>query len=244
VATVTPALSHEPNGRDSLEPMSGRWVCPRCYESNEADAAQCVRCSLPRGADPAQAPSTAAADGASTATSSGQPWAPVAQQSRRPAWQQLLTRFGWVGVVLVIAVVGVVLNARRDDNGHISTGGNLQIQDLRIGDCFNLKDEGADSVSDVDAKPCADAHHYELYHVASMSAGSYPANDQLSGFAEHECVAAFATYIGTTYEESALEVLYFTPTSDAWDSGDRSVQCAAYDPSDQALTGSLHRAAR
>jgi hypothetical protein len=153
-------------------------------------------------------------------------------------------RFGWVGVVVAIAVVGLWLNARRDDSGQISTGGTLQIQDLRIGDCFNLKDETADSVSDVDAKPCAEAHRYELYHVASMSGGSYPAGAQLSGFAEQECGAAFATYVGTTYDQSSLEVLYFTPTNDAWDDGDRSVQCAAYDPVNPSLTGSLQAAAR
>jgi hypothetical protein len=39
-------------------------------------------------------------------------------------------------------------------------------------------------------------------------------------------------------------VVYFTPTSDAWDSGDRSVQCAAYDPSNAAVVGSLQGAAR
>ena len=220
--------------------MSGRWVCPRCYESNEADGTLCARCGLERGADPSQAASSVEAGAPSTE----QPWAPVAQQSQRPAWQQLLLRFGWVGVVIAIAVGGVLLNAKRDDSGQISGGGNLQVQDLRIGDCFNLKDESSDNVSDVDAKPCGDAHHYELYHEASLSDGDYPADDQLTSYAEQECVGAFLTYVGTTYQNSTLEVLYFTPTNDAWDGGDRSVQCAAYDPQNEALTGSLKGAKR
>lgn len=216
--------------------MSGRWVCPRCYESNEADATHCIRCGLERGASPAAAePATPPAGGQ---------W-PVARQSRpRPKWLSLLTRFGWVGVVIAIAVVGVVLNARRDDSGQIAAGGNLQIQDLRIGDCFNLKDEAADSVSDVDAKPCGESHKYELYHVASMGEGDYPSDDQLSGFAEQECVGAFTDYVGTTYETSALDVVYFTPSRDAWDGGDRSVQCAAYDPNNAAMVGTLQGASR
>jgi hypothetical protein len=231
-----------------LEPMSGRWVCARCYESNEADASACTRCGLARGADP----SAAAADTAFTSempsdAGNATPWSPspVAQQRKpRPAWLALLLRFGWIGVVVVIAVVGAVLNAHRNDAGQISTGGTLQVQDLRIGDCFNLKDEEADSVTDVDAKPCADSHRYELYHVASLEAGDYPSADQLSGFAEQECVGAFADYVGLTYDTSTLEVVYFTPSSDAWDGGDRSVQCAAYDPGNAAVVGSLHGAAR
>lgn len=224
-----------------MEPMSGRWVCPRCYESNEADATSCSRCQLERGADPSQALAAASA----VPTPTGQPWAPVAQQPRpRPAWLALLTRFGWIGALIVIAGVGLFLNARRDDAGQISTGGTLQVQDLRVGDCFNLKDEAADSVEDVAAKPCTESHKYELYHVAAMGEGDYPADDELSGFAEQECVAAFTSYVGLGYDTSVLEVVYFTPTSDAWDSGDRSVQCAAYDPSNAAVVGSLQGAAR
>jgi hypothetical protein len=184
--------------------MSGRWVCPRCYESNEADATSCSRCQLERGADPSQAAAAVSA----VPTPTGQPWAPVAQQPRpRPAWLALLTRFGWIGAVIVIAGVGLFLNARRDDAGQISTGGTLQVQDLRVGDCFNLKDEAADSVEDVDAKPCTESHKYELYHVAAMGEGDYPANDQLSGFAEQECVGAFTSYVGLGYDTSVLEVV-------------------------------------
>ncbi|HEX6655945.1 MAG TPA: septum formation family protein [Candidatus Limnocylindria bacterium] len=225
---------------EHLEPLSGRWVCPRCYESNDADVSLCARCGLERGADPSPAASASEAGGAS----SGQPWAPVAQQSQRPAWQQLLMRFGWVGVVIAIAIGGVLLNAKRDDAGQISGGGNLQVQDLRIGDCFNLKDESDENVSEVDAKPCVETHKYELYHEASLSDGDYPPADQLTSYAEQECVGAFLTYVGTTYENSSLEVLYFTPTSDAWGSGDRSVQCAAYDPARETLSGSLKGAHR
>ena len=221
--------------------MSGRWVCPRCYESNDADVSQCARCGLERGADPSQAAQATEGDASSTQ----QAWAPpVATQRQRPAWQQLLLRFGWVGVAIAIAVGGVILNAKRDDAGQITGGGNLQVQDLRIGDCFNLKDESADNVSDVDAKPCTEAHRYELFQDASLAEGAYPASDQLKSYAEQECLGAFLSYIGTTYQNSVLEVVYFTPTSDAWGNGDRSVQCAAYDPAQATLTGSLKGARR
>jgi hypothetical protein len=220
-----------------MEPMSGRWVCRRCYESNDADATACARCGLERGAEPTDGD---AAEG----TSPPAQWAPVAKQDSRPPWLKLLLRFGWVGVVIVIAVVGILLNARRDDSGQISSGGNLQIQDLRVGDCFNIKDETADSVSDVEAHPCTQAHKYEMYHVADMAAGDYPTDQQMENFAGQECLPAFASYVGTTYDESALNFFYFAPGQDAWDDGDRSVQCAAFDPENAELTSSLKNAAR
>ena len=43
------------------------------------------------------------------------------------------------------------LSARRDDDGSISAGGTLAIEDLRVGDCFNSRDE-ADEISEVDAR--------------------------------------------------------------------------------------------
>jgi hypothetical protein len=82
------------------------------------------------------------------------------------------------------------------------------------------------------------------YDVANMSEGDYPSDDQLSAFVEQECVGAFATYVGLSYDTSTLDVVYFTPSSDAWKSRDRSVQCAAYDPGDTAVVGTLHGAAR
>jgi hypothetical protein len=46
------------------------------------------------------------------------------------------------------------------------------------------------------------------------------------------------------YEASLLEAIYFTPTTDGWDDGDHSVQCAVYDPNDPQLTSTLKSSAR
>lgn len=221
------------------EPMSGRWVCRRCYESNDADVTACGRCGLERGADPTQA-----TDAAGT-RDEPQPWAaatPAAPQGS--PWLALLGRFGWIAVVVIIAAVGIFLNARRDDSGQISNAGNLGVADLRIGDCFTLKDESADTVEEVDAKPCGEAHAYELFHAADMSGGTYPSDADFTAFIDQQCVPQFGTYVGLSYVESQLELGSFTPTTGAWDDGDHNVQCVLYDPSGELLVGSMRNAAR
>jgi hypothetical protein len=223
-----------------MEPTSGRWVCQRCYESNEVDASSCARCGLERGADPSQA-QAAPVEGADA--NAAPQWTPP-QADRRPAWLSFVLRFAWVGVIIVIAVVGLVLNARRDDNGQIANGGNLDVSELRVGDCFNLKDEAADTVSEVDARPCTEAHTYEMFHVVDMPEGDFPNDDAITGFIVQECVPAFGAFVGVSYHESALDFVPFTPTSESWDHGDRSIQCAALDPNDKRLTSTLRNAAR
>ena len=37
--------------------------------------------------------------------------------------------------------------------------------DLRVGDCFDLKDPAADEIDDVTAGPCTAAHEFEMFFV-------------------------------------------------------------------------------
>jgi hypothetical protein len=224
-----------------MQPMSGRWVCRRCYESNDAGAAACARCGLERGADPGQRDSAlpAAADGAAATP----PWTKPAPKSR-PTWLSLAMRFALVGVIIILAIAGVLFNAKRDDNGQISGGGNLQVEDLRIGDCFTLKDTAASEVSEVDAKPCTEAHQYEMFHKATMPESDYPTEDQFSSFLADECIPAFNSYVGAPYDSSTLDIFSFTPTESLWKDGNRNVQCAVFDPSSKLVSGSLESAGR
>jgi hypothetical protein len=221
-----------------MEPMGGRWVCRRCFASNDPDAATCVQCGLERGADPA----TAEAQDPQQA----QPWAAPAsaQPSPRPMWMQLALRFWWIGLIVVFAIGGWYFSARRDEGGQIANPGNLEVKDLRAGDCFNLKDPDAAEVDEVEAKPCSDTHQYELYHAADMASGDYPSDDAVDAFLQAECAPAFGSYVGLDYQTSVLGVIYFTPSSDGWDDGDHSVQCAVYDPANEELTSSLKSSAR
>src|ERR671918_697453 len=136
-----------------MEPMHGRWVCRRCFASNDAGATSCEQCGLARGADPSQAGAgqpDAVRQGAGYA-GAGQPqpqWTPP-QAQPRPKWLQLAVRFAWIPVVLIVLAAGWYFSARRDDSGQISNTGNLQVVELQVGDCFDLKDPDASEVEEV-----------------------------------------------------------------------------------------------
>lgn len=152
--------------------------------------------------------------------------------------------FGWVGVVIVIAVAGILLNARRDDSGQITSGGNLEVSDLRVGDCFDFKDPKAKEIAEVQAEPCTTPHGYELMHTFDMPGDAYPTDDEWQAQVGAECLPAFAAYVGLDFNSSVLDLAPLTPTEELWESGDHSVQCVIYDPNDAELPGSLRNAVR
>ena len=175
-------------------------------------------------------------------------WGAPPPPPAKPMWLQLVQRFWFIGLIVIVAGAGWYLSAKRDDSGQISNSGSLQVGDLRSGDCFNIQDEDAEEVDEVDAKRCDETHKYEMFHVVDMPGSEFPAESDMAAFVEQECFPAFASYVGLTYENSVLDFIYFTPTGDAWDDGDHSVQCAAYEPDGNDnpidLTGSIRDAAR
>ena len=127
--------------------------------------------------------------------------------------------------------------------------------DLRVGDCFDLKDPSADQIGDVKAVPCTTEHEFEVFYVGAMGEGSYPTDaagerrnhgrqvlliDGAFGtYVDQNCIPAFGAYIGKAYDDSDLDICWLVPTDDAWRSGDRTVQCAAFYPGIYRLTRSL-----
>lgn len=214
-----------------MEPTEGRWVCRRCFASNESDAAVCAQCGLERGAEPAEGDE--------------QQWnPPPSAASSRPKWLQLLLRFWWIGLILVVLGVGWYFSARRDTSGEITNTGNLKITDLRVGDCFDLKDPDAEQVEEVEAKPCTTAHRFELYYVGDMPDGDFLDDAAIVTWIEQNCVPEFAAYVGVSYEASVLDLIPVTPAEDGWEDGDHAVQCVLLDPGNEELTVSLEGAAR
>jgi putative regulator of septum formation len=252
--------------------MAKDWTCPRCSTKNDEAAYNCSNCRLIRGsvvvpATMAAPPPSAAQpdattpearadsvpDGAPTAdppTSAAEPSGWVAADSSAPAapkplWRRIpLSWLFWGVLILGGSIAGVVFNAARGDGGDITKAGDLKISDLRVGDCFDVKDPAAEVIEDVKAVPCTQEHEYEMYLISSMSSGSYPSDAAFSTFVENECLPAFATYVGLGYDESELDVFYVVPSSESWDDGDRAVQCSIYHPRIHRLTGSQKGSAR
>ncbi|MGY4858816.1 septum formation family protein [Cryobacterium sp. AP23] len=114
--------------------------------------------------------------------------------------------------------------ARDADTQEISEAGEADVFSLAVGDCFN--DEEAEEIDSVQAIPCSEAHDYEAYFAFDVSAEeAYPGDDVISQAAEDGCVAEFPNFVGTSYEESALDFNYLSPTEGSWENGDREILC-------------------
>lgn len=141
-------------------------------------------------------------------------------------------------------------DAVRDSSGAITTAGDVSAFEVEVGDCFDdpalLSGAGEGDVesAEVAAVPCADPHEFEVYHVFDLSGDDYPGNDQVVAAAKQGCAKQFQTFVGRSYERSALEQYFYYPQESSWELQDeRGVVCAVDDP-DARTTGSLRDSSR
>jgi hypothetical protein len=130
---------------------------------------------------------------------------------------------------------------RDDETGQVTESANIDIFSLKLGDCKMESPSGL--IEDADVVPCDQPHDEEVYYEITMDDGEF--SEEAVDAASQECIGdAYTTFVGITYDESALEVFPITPTKDTWDGyDDRIVQCVIVDPAGQT-TGSLKGAAR
>jgi hypothetical protein len=116
----------------------------------------------------------------------------------------------------IAVIIGLVLYAVRN---------NAFADDLQIGQCFDVPSRTED-ISTVEKHDCTEEHDAEVFHVAEMTADSYPITLAFDNFVDAQCIPAFATYVGRTFEEAEeLNVGFFYPNADGWSDGDRTVTC-------------------
>jgi hypothetical protein len=169
----------------------------------------------------------------------------AAPPASKPLWRRLPLQ--WLVFAVIVAgggIGGAIANADRSSSGEIVKGGDLTAVDLRVGDCFDLKDPAAVEIDDVTAGPCTDEHEYEMFFAGAMPEGSFPPDAAIDEFTGDKCTGAFDAYVGKSYEDSELEIFVLTPTEAAWLDGDRIVQCAVYHPRIHSLTASLKGSAQ
>jgi hypothetical protein len=192
------------------------------------------------------------------------PWSPDAADTR-PSWRRIPAGC-LIAALLLIGPIGWLFDASRSTSGEpeVAPAEPTQVRtgvatpdeideleylnsnefnvddsvDLRVGDCFDLKDPLAE-IENVKKVPCRAEHDYELFYVGAMGKRSHPTEDAFVDYVIDYCDPAFSDYIGKAVDDSELDYDWLVPTEDAWRSGDRTVHCAAYDPNNSLRTGSL-----
>ena len=149
---------------------------------------------------------------------------------------------------LVAALGLVVLGAcgtnepSRDASGAVEEAGDLRVDRVRAGDCFDAQDD--ESVETLPVVPCAEAHDNEIYEVFNLPGESWPGLEEVQQAAAEGCLGPFAEYVGVSLAESSLDAFPITPSEESWnEQDDRTVLCVVTDP-EGPVQGSLAGAAR
>jgi hypothetical protein len=156
-----------------------------------------------------------------------------------------------VAGVIVILAIGYFSSESvdRDATGQIVEEGNVDIFQLRIGDC--LDDDAIVAMNESDARevtevsgvggvPCGQSHDSEVFAQTEMGNSSYPGVDSITEYAMDYCIGGFPGYVGIDYDASLLEVLFFYPTQESWtQANDREISCVLVHMLGEKLTGSM-----
>ncbi|HEY6531726.1 MAG TPA: hypothetical protein VIY72_05445 [Acidimicrobiales bacterium] len=130
------------------------------------------------------------------------------------------------------------------------------------GDCIDLRATGPDGATTTRAVPEEDAtirgtnqlilrldcglpHQYEVIAVVGPDLPKTPTPDDVAlvSAAKQLCPPVFATYVGTPYQDSELEVGWILPTGEQRRRGVLQIGCLAFDPEGK-LIGSVRGSGR
>lgn len=132
--------------------------------------------------------------------------------------------------VLLGAIGVLVMTLAADDDAQVRvpSGETISVFDLEVGQCLTL-DHRAEELDQVGLVSCAQPHTAEVYAVIDHTApigAPFPGEEEVSSFADEECLVAFAGYVGVRYEASEIYSTSLFPTAESWSSsGDREVVC-------------------
>ncbi|PRB15516.1 hypothetical protein [Microbacterium sp. MYb62] len=130
---------------------------------------------------------------------------------------------------------------RDEETGQVTESASVDVFAVKIGDC--MLDTGTGMLTDASVLPCTDPHDQEVYYEITMPDAEFADAD--IDAASQECIGdAYTSFVGLSYDDSALDVTTLTPTQQSWEqSNDRVIQCLIFDPAGQ-VEGSLAGAAR
>lgn len=159
-----------------------------------------------------------------------------------------------IGVIVVLVIVLVLLGAFAYLGAQLGPlVSKTQLTDVTVGQCFNGgRAPVATSVQvvfGVDVVDCSEPHTSELMatfdYPSDAGPNDYPGLELVSAYARDQCIDRFASYVGLSFDQSALDLTYIYPQDGNWSLGDRSIQCIVHPlAGEETSTGSFRNARR
>lgn len=104
----------------------------------------------------------------------------------------------------------------------------LSAPSAEVGECVQMADLQAAEVQDIPTVDCTEEHDGQVVSKFVAPAGDYPTDEEWQTIIQDGCTGGFEEYVGTSYDESSLNLQDLSPTEEGWDADDRSVICIGY----------------
>lgn len=143
-----------------------------------------------------------------------------------------------IGFILLIVIGGTISecsSADRDADGVITSEGDLDAFETKVGDCFKElpKNEDIDGKINFDtlrAVPCTESHKWQVFYKGYINSTEEYSELSVSNTANKICDSAVESLINSMsldelnkYEKAQLKI--FSPSAKSWGNDDRSVDC-------------------
>ncbi len=157
-----------------------------------------------------------------------------------------------MAAVCAVVIVAVVLSLGSSHPGTSASGatsplpspttpsatptvGNLQLYQLRAGDCLTGANMELNSSNPwpklTTAVPCNEPHTAEVFFADSTfwpQNSPFPGSSVISKDGNTACDNAFRSYVGIAYSKSIYTWTNIIPDASTWPTGDRALHCVAY----------------
>ncbi|MDC0598544.1 septum formation family protein [Gammaproteobacteria bacterium] len=154
----------------------------------------------------------------------------------------ILNRGKVILLLLSVLLASCGEEAGRSDSGSVISSGEIDVFQMRVGDCFDDEsavDDGTE-VTELPGVPCFEPHDNEIYAIFNSTLPKFPGGDQMQEIATEECIALFEDFVDEPYETSILDIFPVTPTLSSWtEINDREIACALYHLEAEKLIGSM-----
>jgi Domain of unknown function (DUF4190) len=144
----------------------------------------------------------------------------------------------WAGLLILVIVLAIRSEPKRDSAGQVTKSGSLSVFDLRVNDCFDGVSDGQ-TTSDVTVKPCTQPHDAQMIDKITAPGGTFPGSSSLFTSGQQKCQRDEQSRLAKSPIFHQLRYFVLSPNQQAWDDGNHTIACAVVDKDNGKLPGPI-----